>query len=380
MSHIEVSNIKFQSLTLETVAKLFIDILIKGYIEPLDTKDIVSQGGTLNQHILLRIVKYFLADFKEINDFDPAYSFIANDVWKIWLNLRSFIQCHNGSEMSYFEEDDTGLWIHKAFMDPKSPDIIIVFIPNVIFFRKQQYIYAEYLVALHGLLQLQGFKNPCIFIQKFLDQENKWDFTEYAKHVKLEMNWLKKLYPDARICIMGESISATLILRTLLEMDATNIPDAALLCSPILFSHSPDSDNDKKNLDYITSNLLGDIQQRINKETHGHPDFTSWKKPLPKYGVVITYGELECCKIEIEKLIKNLRTTSRVKVWKRPNAIHCWPALKFLTENDQAEKEDSCFISAGIISRMLLWHTDTYITFSKSTEPMNVLTIDDRHI
>ncbi|QPG73326.1 hypothetical protein FOA43_000636 [Brettanomyces nanus] len=373
---------------------LALDIAIKGYIEPLNAKDNVSQKGTLYQHILTRVFRSFIERIHSFSKADPSYSFVADEVWKRWFDIRSFVQCHNGVDLSRYENAPEGIWIRKNFRPEGDPvDLILIYVPNIAVFGSQPYIYLEYLATLHGLLMLQGFDNPAIIITKFPENLSIQDYQQHIEYLtEVWTNIKRNAPPDTQIVLYGDSIGATLILSFLLASASRQDlgkPAAAILVSPIPIWQLYHNTNLSRaaNLDFVTGPAIENALRWCLPEKEikdfGLSSISGvelWKQSLPQKGVVITWGSDEYVSNEIENLGQLLSKCGRVKLWKRRDATHCWPIMSFLTEDSQSEKEDSCFIIAGIISRIALWDTPKYLDPVSLREPMNVLTIDDHHV
>lgn len=377
-------------------ARLILDIIIKGFIEPLDVKDNVSQKGTLYQHILVRIFRVFLPRIGNFCQDDPCFSFLANDVWKQWFQIRGFLQCHNGVDMTRYEEADGGLWIRKNFRDTDH-DLIVFYVPNIAILRGQHYVYLEYLATLHGLLMLQGFDNPAIYVCSIPKEINKWDYNATLQYIHDTWQKVTSLY-DSKWVIYGDSIGANLVQSFLVTRQPSALqPTAAILCSPIpTWTIASRVRRKTPNLDFINAIILERVFTRYFPEEHpvtdvvteqdSNPDSTvaldidAWKAAMPERGMVLIWGESEYLAEEIQRFGSALSECGRVKLLKRADSIHCWPMLSFLTEDVQEEKEAGCFALAGIISRMVLWNTGRYLDPQHAREPMNVLTIDDAHL
>lgn len=369
---------------------LLIDIAVSGFIEPLDSKDKPSKKGTLNQHILLRVIKNHINGTILLNPKNPGYSFISNTVWRRWYNIRQFFQCHNGTDMSQLQEHSEGVWIRKCFRIKDKPDLIIFFIPNIMLFSAEPYVYIEYLTTLHGLLLMQGFDNPAVFLTKVQRESEGWSYQYYLKSIIHIWIKITTLYPDAKFVLAGSSTSATLIISVLehiaSEANPTAKPYGAILISPIPMWHINNGRNasmSRKNSgDFMTASLLKKISSMCLSEEMSYEKFTNeiWKNAFPEGGIVLSYGSCEIDSPEIKQLAFELGKFGRVKSLEREDGIHCWPMISFLTEDAQDEKEDSCFVLAGIIARMIVWQMPAYMSPKLARNSMNVLTIDDSHI
>ncbi|KAG0678059.1 hypothetical protein C6P40_005426 [Pichia californica] len=331
----------------------------------------------------------------------PSFSVFSNIVWKYFFTIRAFIQSYNIIELSNFKEFDDGVLIYSPCRDEKH-DILIIYIPNIPLFGNSPFFYVEYLMTLQSLLLLQGFNSPGIFIMKF-SEECKSSTMEYnlSKFIK---NYIKLIEdnPNSKIILMGDSIGATLILNFLsikkkiffnekIIYDVNSINDdikdpfATILISPIVkfnetnFVRKSDDFLRQQNIDDISILFCSDRNAELFNPCLWKTT-EIWEKIVPEGGMVITFGDQELQNYEIEEVSKIAYKTRRVKIMKSPNKCHCWQFVSFLTEETQDEKEDSCFLFAGLISRMALFQTDAYRDPSISFEPMNMLTIDDKHL
>lgn len=376
------------------------------YIEPLNSKDPLSRNGPFYQHIILRVVKHYLKDLSNFDKSNPSYSFVSNLTWKLFFRVRAFVQSYNIIELSELEEleDPEGIMITVSCR-PKDHDLIVIFVPNIPLFGSEPYFYAEYLTTLHSLLLLQGFHSPAVFIMKF---------PEICKESSMEINskyfiefWIKfvEKHHNSKIILMGDSFGATLILNFLsikhsvffsdeisknLSNSFVNVdPYAVILISPIVnfdISKEQNTDNTGRS-DYFSNSNINDVASFFCSDTSFDKynpikwqSKDAWDKIVPDGGMVVTFGDQELQSKEIEMMCQVAFETNRVKIIKGKNKGHVWQFVSFLTEETQDEKEDSCFMLAGIISRLALFQTLSYRDPERAFEPLNILTIDDDHL
>ncbi|KAG7696351.1 hypothetical protein KL930_003377 [Ogataea haglerorum] len=384
----------------------------------------VHRQGTLNHYVLLKVVKHFLPEITDENN--PSYSLVANPVWKRFYDYRSVVQAWNGIERSFYEEvkenNLKGNWIKKVQCQnetPLEPDLVIYYIPNILILSSTPHFYSEYLTTLHSLLLLQGFKNPLIFVPQ-LKNVHKCELSDHLFTVIQNWQEITTRYKNAKWIIAGDSAGASLALSFLLfriEPDYNifkkeaeciegnediehkfqeinkpiNKPFGVLLISPLL-KYKGISKRISEDIcpDFLTTDFINRISQRFipshlpELSIIHSPGFcnnpNTWEKCFPEKGIILTWGAEELLRDEIEDFGNTLAMAGSTKLWKMKGGIHSWPFASFLTEEAQDEKEDSCFVLAGVISRMTLWHTTYYLDPEKSNEPMNLLTIDDNHL
>jgi hypothetical protein len=374
------------------------------YVEPLNAKNDLNKNGPFYQHILTRVINYYLKDLSHFEKSNPAYSFISNITWKIFFIFRSFFQSYNVIELSEFEEtkEPEGVMINVSSRS-KEHDLLIIYVPNVPLFGSEPFFYIEYLMTLHSLLLLQGFDSPAIFIMKF-PEICKESSMEY--NLKILVETIDKIIqnsPNSKIVLMGDSMGATLILSFLsiennifydqnistINNDSNlNInPFATVLISPIVKLKNLETKENDHCQDYLNNKIITEYASFYcnNKITDKYNPITwdkveIWDKIVPKGGMLITFGDKELQSKEIQKMASVAFATNRVKIMESENKCHCWQFLSFLTEETQDEKEDSCFVLAGILSRMILYQSEKYRDPSLGHEPMNLLTIDDAHL
>jgi hypothetical protein len=375
------------------------------YVEPLNVKNPIAKNGPYYQHVLTRVMSFFLNDLNNFDKSNPMYSFVADLTWKVFFRTRAFIQSYNVIELSICEDIQTpeGVLITVSCR-PKPHDLIIVYVPNIPLFGAEPYFYVEYLTTLHSLLLLQGFDSPAVFICKFPDI-CKESPAEMSLRVFVD-NYIEiaKQNPNSKIVLMGDAMGATLILNFLALInnvfvnDASNRlleiiakenamlkPFATVLISPIVKLDN-DSSSSGSN-DYLSSKVISNFattycnhstQEQYNpyKWNRSH----IWERVVPDGGMIVTYGDGELQMEEIKFMSDIAFQTNRVKIVKGVNKCHCWQFVSFMTEETQDEKEDSCFMLAGMLSRMALYKITNYRDPERSHEPMNLLTIDDDHV
>lgn len=374
------------------------------FVEPLNMKNNLDKNGPFYYHILTLVIKFYLNDITRFDKANPAYSFVANTTWKTFFQFRSFIQAYNIIELSSYKEmnEPEGILITVSCRS-EIHDLLLIYVPNIPLFGSEPFFYLEYLLTLHSLLLLQGFDSPAIFIIKF-PEICKESPMEYSLKVLAETYTnLVKNNPTSKVVLMGDSIGATLILNYLSAKknifhnkdivnlnnqnpNHTNGPFGSILISPIV-NFNLENSTGFQTQDYFDDKCLSRISNsfcvntklnKYNAASWTNPEI--WNKIVPKGGLVITYGDSELQSYDIENISQVAIETQVVKVLKGKDKGHCWQLLSFLTEETQDEKEDSCFVFAGILSRMALYQTTAYRDPTISHEPMNLLTIDDDHL
>lgn len=379
------------------------------YIEPLNVKNKIDKNAPFYQHILTRVIQYYLKNLNNFEMGNPSFSLISNIVWKYFFLTRAFIQSYNIIELSECKElENENLLIYSPCREDNNIDLLIIYVPNIPLLGSSPYFYAEYLITLQSLLLLQGFNNPNINIMKF-PEECKTSTIEYVLNKFIE-NYINIVRDNtkSKIILMGDSIGATIILNFLmiknklffneelnndLLTEEIEDPFSVILISPIVdlnynnIENTTTTTNNNPCFDYLKQENINDLSILFcnnKKFKNFNPilwdKIEIWDKIIPKGGMIISFGkeELQSCKIEI--ISKIAFKSNRVKILKTENKGHCWQFISFLTEETQDEKEDSCFLFAGLISRMVLFQTDTYRDPDLATEPMNMLSIDDDHL
>lgn len=337
---------------------------------------------------------------------NPSFSLISNIVWKYFFLTRAFIQSYNIIELSQCKEvENYNLLIYSPCRENHNIDLLIIYVPNIPLLGSSPYFYVEYLITLQSLLLLQGFNNPNIYIMKFLE-ECKTSTIEFILNKFIE-NYIKIIKDNtkSKIILMGDSIGATIILNFLmiknklffnedlnnnLLIEEIEDPFAVILISPIVdFNNNNDDDINSNNpcFDYLKQQNINDLSILFcnnKKFKNFNPilwdKIEIWDKIIPKGGMIISFGQEELQSSKIDLISKIAFKTGRVKILRTENKCHCWQFISFLTEETQDEKEDSCFLFAGLISRMVLFQTDAYRDPDLASEPMNILTIDDDHL
>lgn len=366
------------------------------YIKPLNRLDAISKRGAFYQHVITRVIQFYLKDMSRFDKSNPYYSFVSNLSWKAFFNIRAFLQAYNVIELTTWEDliEPKGLLI-TANCRSNDHDIVIFHVPNFPLFGCQPYFYAEYMTLLQSLLLLQGFNSPAVFVMEFPESSKK--ATMEANLSILVESWkeLTQKNPEAKFVITGDSLGATLVLRFLLlinknfyaakvedigEIQSMVKPFGGVIISPVV-DFTPEGNF---NIDIIRPDDIESISEYACKDQVWTPlnlsDIETWSNSLPSAGLILIWGDKEYQSNSLEEFSLILKVTNKVKVVKTPNKGHCWPFVSFLTEDSQDEKEDSCFLIAGMLSRLVLFHTKTYKDPATAFEPMNLLTIDDDHL
>lgn len=380
-----------------------IDVFFMCYVEPLNSKNNMNKNAPFYQHALTRIIKHYLNDLDNFEMQSPSYSFVSNIVWKYFFTTRAFIQAYNIIELSEFEEltEPEGISIFAPCRSEEH-DLLIVYVPNIPLFGSSPFFYIEYMMTLHSLLLLQGFNSPSVFIMKFPEESKPASMeTNLQLFIKMLIQIVEQ-NQNAKLVLMGDAIGATLILNFLSiksnifyneRLDTANNdilsridPYVVILISPIVNFNEPKEKKSNCN-DYLKQKTIDDVAVLFCKDRAASifnpiswSEQEQWEKIVPKGGMVVTYGEEELQSQDIENMSKVAFKTNRVKIMRTPNKGHCWQFLSFVTEETQEEKEDSCFLFAGLISRMVIYQTESYRDPGRAYEPLNVLTIDDDHI
>lgn len=377
---------------------LTIDTFFMCYIKPFNRLDPISKQGAFYQHVITRVIQFYFQDMSRFDKSSPYYSFVSNLSWKAFFNTRAFIQAYNVIELTTWENliNPRGLWITTGCRS-NDHDIVLFHVPNFPLFGCQPYFYAEYMTTLHSLLLLQGFNSPAVFVMEFPESSKKATMEANLFILVESWNEMTGKYPNAKFVISGDSMGATLALRFLLyankkfeaakvnndnKVDGIIKPFGGVIISPIV-NFTLDVEGDF-NVDILRPNVIDAISKFAYKDQVWNPcdvsDVDVWSDGLPKGGFILMWGDQEYQAKSLEDLSNVLKLTGIVKIVKGANRGHCWPFVSFLTEDTQDEKEDSCFLIAGMLSRMVLFHTAVYKDPKLAFEPMNLLTIDDSHL
>lgn len=365
-----------------------------------------SQRATDYEFVVVEMLKHYF----KYSQGQPAWSvFFDGRSFELLNKIRRWRECNDGLGDTAIENICTdqelnchATWIYtRSRVISKAHDILIFYIHGGNGFGVGSgHLYNEYLSILLINLLEQGFSNPGILVPIFLNKLEKYP-SQISQLMKDYQYLLTKKNEDTHIVLMSDSTGSTLAISMLLNMNHPSNgftqdqlmtkPDAAIFISPItkLF-HSPPT-NTPNPSDYLTQSTIHKwAANYIDKSIVGTPqisfldpstikDCQVWRNSMPQKGVVISYGDEECIKEDIEGFIQLLTQSGvKLKVDKQIAQVHNWSILGFYTERLIDHREASLQMYSGILSRMFLWNTPAYVN-GDSKEPTNIITIDEEY-
>lgn len=338
-------------------------------------------------------------------------AFNGRSVSKWFVYYRTYKQSFaklNASGFKYVEEDGIkGIWItlHGSMLKPDY-DLVIFYIHGGGFVHGSPWFYVEFLNASLMILQQQGFKNPAIFIVDY----QQGDFSQDLHALSEAWQFIAGKAPKAHLALTGDGSGGLLALALLFHISSpynfipipvTELqnPSALVLISPwtkLYYEEKtyPCTGEDffdyevlnKMSKEYIGEEEFNRLRDQImefkdfeqassDSDTYSNsfelgidyyknPNYciskTIWQKAFPKYGAFITYGDEEYLREEITELAEKLSVGGKTKYEPQLNQIHDWLVLTFYTERIEELREDGIYYMCGVLSRMLLWNTETF--------------------
>ncbi|ABN66845.2 predicted protein [Scheffersomyces stipitis CBS 6054] len=399
-----------------------------------------SQRATNSEYLVVQMLRYL---YKILPMSSTARIFLDQRVFEILHRIRRIREFNDGlgdilfsrySNVGEGQQDTEGLWIYsKSRADTKPHDILVLYVHGGAGFgRGTSHMYTEYLSIFTLNLLEQGFSNPGIYVPTFPDDK----FDKYPHQLGTVLKAYEYLTSisneNCHLAVMGDSSGATLCLsllltlaepspmlvRTLLASQKEKLkietteqlaeyyqnlkkPAVALLVSPITNLFTDDTGSLKSTTskdDYLSVQVVRGWAQEYLQDSLYYEEYkdselayfdpgqvqdkTWWKRAMPKYGMLISYGSEELLAPEIETFISKLSDEeigSKIRVDKQDAQVHNWGLLAFYTERLIDHREVSLQIFSSVISRMLLWNTVSYFD-SGAKHPTNIVTIDEDYV
>lgn len=218
------------------------------------------------------------------------------------------------------------------------------------------YFYMEFLIGLVHLIRTSSkagqFQNPALFALEYTLVPDATFPHQLHQTLAGYEHVLSILSDPARICLMGDSAGATLILSLLLHLAhkprirlESVRPGFAVLISPWVTLISPNNHNTPS--DYIDADHLHRYARQYvgSKFSLLDPivspgmckDEEWWRRAAPSRGMAITIGSEEVLAPETRELVRLLqRANADVMVEEAEGSIHAWPvAALFLSDTGE---------------------------------------------
>ncbi|KAK6465340.1 hypothetical protein DFJ63DRAFT_310435 [Scheffersomyces coipomensis] len=368
--------------------------LCNRFLLPYPYHSVYSQRATDFEYLIVEMLKYF---YKYLQHDEIGKIFFEDQIFRILNKFRYIrelgeglgdIRFHDLQDLEIGRKDIKGLFFYsQSRVQASKHDILILYV--------------------HGGV---GFG------------DGLESYPAQMSHLLNCYQYLSGLADDkCHIIVMGDSTGATLALSLLLNiskpspylinhirslnmyntqekqqeqiqsLNSLRKPSYSILISPVtnVGKYSNIKDNDD---DYLCENSLSNWSQVfatptiLEQESNEYispgqcRDLETWKLALPKYGIYISYGSEEAITEDIEDFVELMKQTGcKLKIDKQFAQIHNWAILSFYGEELIDHREYSIQTYAGVLSRMLLWNTDTF--FSSDANPiLNVVTIDDDYV
>ncbi|KAK6457131.1 uncharacterized protein RJT20DRAFT_147793 [Scheffersomyces xylosifermentans] len=359
--------------------------LSKRYLNAFPYQSNFSQRATDFEFIVVEVLKY---GFRFLQHHHVAKVFFDGRVFEILNRIRGLREYNDGlgdvvhtnfkSEQEE-TEDLKGIWIYsKSRVNTQPHDVLVLYIhggPG--FGMGNAHMYSEYLSIFTLNLLEQGFNNPGIFAPEFpLDRFDSYPHQMCT--ILRSYEYLISISPPAtHIVVAGDSTGATLALSLLLNLakpspNDTNIPLTGkddYLTVPIVKAwgneYIDDTDQFHAEVNYYDPGQLRDKEW--------------WAKASPVYGLLVSYGTEELLEADTTSFTNTLKEAGvKVRVDRQNAQVHNWAILNFYTERLIDHREESLQIYAAVVSRMLLWNTNSYFS-PDAKHPTRIITIDEDH-
>ena len=216
------------------------------------------------------------------------------------------------------------------------------------------YFYLEFLFALTELIQTSTssghFRNPAVFALEYTLVPDA-TFPTQLQEAILGYEHLLTILPDpSRICPVGDSAGATLILSLLLWLarhekekgGGSCRPGFAVLISPWVTLVSPRNRDTRS--DFVNANTLHFYARQYlgAKRSSDSPIFSPgmckdidwWKRAAPSRGLAVMYGSEEILADETREFVRIIQHAEvDVVVKEEKGSVHAWPvATLFLSD------------------------------------------------
>lgn len=337
-----------------------------------------------------------------------AYNARSLSKWFVYYRTykQSFAKL-NATDFKFVEENGIkGIWItSQGRLSKENYDLVLFYIHGGGFLYGSPWFYVEFLCVKLMILQQQGFKNPAIFIVDY----QRGEFSKDLHALSEAWQYIAIKAPKAHLTLTGDGSGGLLALALLfhiaspyrfipIPVPGLQKPSALVLISPwtkLFYGEKTYECTDEDFFNYevlnnMSKEYIGEeefnrLKQQISQmkdfdddssddastnsydtgvDYYMNPNYciskTIWQKAFPKFGAFITYGDEEYLREEINELAQKLSAGGKVKYEPQLNQIHDWPVLTFYTERIEELREDGIHYMCGVISRMLLWNTETF--------------------
>lgn len=373
-------------------------------LKPFTAQSSYSQRATLYEFVLSKYIRFSYHSLHNL-----VLSSRRSFKWFLYYRYyrQSFAKL-NDSEFRYYEDERKeikGVWITSPSRDRRHPKDLVLFYVHGGGFNardcKNPWMYVEFLNLAMVCLQEQGFRNPAMFIVDYEPLGFSKDLICLLNH----WSYVSQHAQEAHLVLCGDGsggllsmslnlfLTQTCSLSPLLPPPADSAhrrPSAVVLISPwtrYVYSGKAEEQQQEEaeslqaggraNQDFIdlsilqhlsneqyfstessiNSTLLGQLMNPVPNELNAQ----LWRDSFPKYGVLLTYGDEEYLADELKQLGQDLKAFGQVKSSAQPGYSHCWPVMVMFSERCQELREEGVQYICGIINRMLLWNTDSYL-------------------
>lgn len=256
-------------------------------------------------------------------------------------------------------------------------------------------------------LHFQGFRNPSIFVLTYTHIPET-GFAGQLSQVSLGWNYLKTSFPSSYIALLGDSTGATLGLGLLLHIanPACHVtsavaakPDAAIFLSPVCSyigqvggsitgigndgaaNGGSGSIYPKQLPDYMEpwmykkygellttatrTNAKGGLIPEGVLDVYMNPGLCKsrdwWAKAMPRYGVLLMYGDEEYLRAEIEELYMMMTRAGECRIAGAKGQLHNWVLFQLMVAATVEDREQGVENIAISLSHMILWRNLTSV-------------------
>lgn len=210
------------------------------------------------------------------------------------------------------------------------------------------------MLAAQSALLEAGYENPAVFNLDYTLAPDKTFPGQLNEAMLGYKEVLRAADADTRICVGGDSAGGMLTLTLLQELAARQLrgealprhPDVAVLVSPWVtlksHLHTPSA------LDYIQPDILarfadmytgGSLAYQAPTSPGSCQDEGIWAASRPARGYIVTYGEEECLRGDIEYFIEHQRARGvEVRTLMDAGGVHVWPVVSLQFSTDKARR------------------------------------------
>lgn len=384
------------------------DLLIKRLFTSFFYQSTYSQRATLYEYCTSKFLKF---NYKYLDPKTLGAAFNGRSLSKWFLYYRCYRQGFaklNDSEFKNSEEEGIkGIWITSPCRCANDTDfdLVLFYVHGGGFIQSSPWFYVEFLNVVLVCLQEQGFKNPAIFIVDY----QQGNFNDDLRYLSEAWQYVQLKASKAHLVLSGDGSGGLLALALLFHIASPynfipipviglQKPSALVLISPWTKMYYEEKSYPGTSEDFINYEVMNKLSKEyigeeqfiqlreqieqlkkddLEKEScdtddifdpiidhYRNPGYCEsldiWQEAFPRYGAYITCGDEEYLRDEITDLAERMSVVGKTKFDPRSNQIHCWPVLTFYTERIEELREDGIEYICGIISRMLLWNTDTF--------------------